>query len=100
MKQNKNRISNWFILSLILWGFAGATAGEDATPPPAPLMAPAEGFTTQATPEMSKAEKDWTYKKYLKTFKKSGRTSRLTSKEFDKLQERKEIMVKDIRRYL
>ena len=44
--------------------------------------------------------KDWTYKKFIKDFKKSGRETRLTSAEFDRLQERKQDMLKDIRRYL
>jgi protein-L-isoaspartate(D-aspartate) O-methyltransferase len=44
--------------------------------------------------------KAWTYKKYLKAFKKSGRVTHLTAAEFARVQVRKEAALKDIRHYL
>jgi protein-L-isoaspartate(D-aspartate) O-methyltransferase len=46
------------------------------------------------------ANQDWTYKKYLKTFKKSHRVTHLTASEFARLPARKQAMLKDIHRYL
>jgi protein-L-isoaspartate(D-aspartate) O-methyltransferase len=48
----------------------------------------------------AKKNQDWTYKKYLKAFKKSGRVTRLTAPEFNRLQDRKQAMLRDIQRYL
>jgi protein-L-isoaspartate(D-aspartate) O-methyltransferase len=70
---------------VLLSGFPWTLRAQ--TPPPDP-QAPAQG------------DSGWTYKKYLKAFKKSGRSTRLTSQEFDKLKDRKEAMLQDIRRYL
>jgi protein-L-isoaspartate(D-aspartate) O-methyltransferase len=42
----------------------------------------------------------WTYKQYLKAFKKSHRATRLTASEFAAVQARKDPYLKDIRRYL
>ena len=43
---------------------------------------------------------DWTYKQFLKDFKKSGRTTHLSASEFARVQARKDAYLKDIRRYL
>ena len=61
-----------------------------------PISQPAD--PTANMPVTVKA--DWTYKKYLKAFKKSGRATHLTASEFAKVQDRKPAMLKDIRRYL
>jgi len=79
---------------LVLLLTAPLAAKPTATPTAAKTPAPA------AAPAKAKEDKGWTYKKYLKAFKKSGRVSQLTSKEFDRVQERKPAMLKDIRRYL
>src|SRR5580693_8125202 len=78
------------------------------------LLLPTLRLTAQETPtdklaqapadknasDKGKGDQGWTYKKFLKVFKKSGRTTDLTAKEFDRLQERKLAMLKDIHRYL
>jgi protein-L-isoaspartate(D-aspartate) O-methyltransferase len=63
-----------------------------------PNLAAAE--KDKSTDPKGSSNKDWTYKKYLKLFKKSGRTTHLTAKEFDRVQERKAAALKDIRIYL
>jgi len=65
------------------------------TPTPNPTQAAAA-----PAGETKPSEDGWTYKKYLKAFKKSGRNTELTAKEFERVQERKPAMLKDIRRYL
>jgi protein-L-isoaspartate(D-aspartate) O-methyltransferase len=66
------------------------------------LLFPAWSLAQQASPAAAPSVKstDWTYKKYLKAFKKSGRVTHLTAQEFARVQERKPAMMKDIRRYL
>lgn len=64
------------------------------------LPRPSEGQDKPNKTEKGKGAQSWTYKKFLKAFKKSGRTTDLTAKEFDRLQDRKLAMLKDIRRYL
>ena len=70
------------------------------TPTDKPSQAPADKSADKASPDKGKGDQGWTYKKFLKVFKKSGRTTDLTAKEFDRLQERKLAMLKDIHRYL
>jgi protein-L-isoaspartate(D-aspartate) O-methyltransferase len=66
-------------------------SGEDAPPASAP---------DKVSADKTKASQDWTYKKYLKAFKKSRRETTLTAAEFSRVQDRKPAMIKDIRRYL
>jgi protein-L-isoaspartate(D-aspartate) O-methyltransferase len=63
------------------------------------LLFPVWSLAQSTTPPPAKSQ-DWTYKKYLKAFKKSHRVTHLTASEFEKVQERKPAMMKDIRRYL
>lgn len=71
-----------FLLGLALWGAPGSLLwGGDP-------------------PDKPKAGSDWTYKKYLKAFRRSGRDTGLTAQEFARVQDRKEAYLKDIRRYL
>jgi protein-L-isoaspartate(D-aspartate) O-methyltransferase len=63
------------------------------------LFFPGWSLAQSAVPASAKST-DWTYKKYLKAFKKSGRVTRLTAQDFARVQERKPAMMKDIRRYL
>ncbi len=66
-------------------------AGQDAFAAPAP---------DKASADKTKPSQDWTYKKYLKAFRKTGRVTTLTAAEFARVQDRKPAMIKDIRRYL
>ncbi len=70
------------------------------TPTDKPTEAPADKSADKTTPNKGKSDQGWTYKKFLKVFKKSGRTTDLTAKEFARLQDRKLAMLKDIHRYL
>jgi protein-L-isoaspartate(D-aspartate) O-methyltransferase len=45
-------------------------------------------------------DQGWTYKKYMKAFRKSGRVTHLTAKEFAQVQDRKPAYLKDINHYL
>lgn len=54
----------------------------------------------KASADKTKPSQDWTYKKYLKAFRKTGRVTTLTAAEFARVQDRKPAMIKDIRRYL
>ncbi|HXL73787.1 MAG TPA: hypothetical protein VN963_09195, partial [bacterium] len=63
------------------------------------LLFPVWSLAQSTTPSSAQSQ-DWTYKKYLKAFKKSHRVTHLTASEFDRVQERKPAMMKDIRRYL
>ncbi len=51
-------------------------------------------------PKAAAPGQDWTYKKYLKAFHKSGRETGLTASEFARVQARREAYLNDIRRYL
>jgi len=66
------------------------------------LLLTSASLMAQVTPASAPAKTgpDWTYKKYLKAFKKSKRPTHLTASEFEKVQERKPAMIKDIRHYL
>jgi len=60
-----------------------------------PVLAVAAG-----DPKGKADDPGWTYKKFMKAFKKSGRTTHLTASEFERVQSRKDAYLKDIRRYL
>lgn len=64
------------------------------------LGAPGSPVAGGDPPAKSKVSSDWTYKKYLKAFRRSGRDTDLTAQEFARVQDRKEAYLKDIRRYL
>jgi protein-L-isoaspartate(D-aspartate) O-methyltransferase len=77
------------------------TLGQPLMAQEAPMNTPAVELTGgKSAGEKADGDQSWTYKKFLKVFKKSKRTARLTANEFDKVQERKPAMLKDIRRYL
>jgi protein-L-isoaspartate(D-aspartate) O-methyltransferase len=83
-----------FILGLLLIP-APPTAAQE-TPPDKPKEIAAE----KPSGDKAKDDKGWTYKKYLKAFKKSRRVTHLSSAEFERVQNRKPAMMKDIRHYL
>jgi len=76
-------------------------AQEEGAIPPPPDPAGAQQTSAEPSPAgQPKIDPNWNYKAYLKAFKKSKRKTRLTASQFDKLQSRKQEMVKNIRHYL
>ncbi len=89
------------ILSLSLLP-APPSVGQDL-PPVVPTEVPAakpSDLPTDKPAEKTKTEQGWTYRNYLKAFKKSHRVTHLTTQEFAKVQDRKPAMITDIRHYL
>lgn len=86
-------------LSLGLF-FHGSLLKAQELPPASAGSSAAAPASLDGTGERTRINPDWTYKKYLKVFKQSKRGTKLTAKDFDKVQERKPAMMKDLRRYL
>ncbi len=90
----------FFILFSTLILFPTPPAAAQETPTDKPAQAPAGKSADKPAPGNGKGDQGWNYKKFLTVFKKSGRTTQLTAKEFARLQDRKLAMLKDIHRYL
>jgi protein-L-isoaspartate(D-aspartate) O-methyltransferase len=94
-------------LALLMAPALPAAAQETPVPPPpadkpaeVPADKPAVKPVDKSDPAKGAGDKDWTYKKFLKVFKKSGRVTHLSAQDFAKVQERKPAMMTDIRHYL
>jgi protein-L-isoaspartate(D-aspartate) O-methyltransferase len=88
------------LVGLMLLVFPAAPLPAQETPADKPAEKTADPPSKKGSADKTKDDKGWTYKKFLKAFKKSGRETDLTAKEFAKLQERKLAMLKDIHHYL
>ena len=93
----KNGLNYFLACFLALQLFTARSLTAQETPVNTPGAEIAGG---KSAGEKAFGDQDWTYKKFLKVFKKSKRTVRLTSGDFDRVQGRKPAMLKDIRRYL
>jgi len=81
-------------------GNAYPSSGQTPSNAVQPEPTPTDQVLDKISTSKGKNDKDWNYKKYLKAFKKSHRPTHLTAQEFNRVQDRKPAMLKDIRRYL